>query len=67
MKRAEQLRVAICELNITHEFSRAAPFVTISLGVSSLDHNRHQSVDQMIAEADAALYRAKATGRNSIG
>jgi diguanylate cyclase (GGDEF)-like protein len=67
LQRAEQLRQAICDLNIPHEHSRVAPFVTISQGVASLSHSRHQSVDQMIAEADAALYRAKATGRNSIG
>jgi diguanylate cyclase (GGDEF)-like protein len=66
-KRAEQLRVAVEEMALPHERSRTAPHVTVSLGVSSLDNLRHQSIDQMIAEADAALYRAKAAGRNCIG
>jgi len=66
LKRAEKLRKAVYDLSIEHQYSRAAPFVTISLGVIGLDCDRHQSIDQMIAEADAALYRAKAAGRNCI-
>jgi diguanylate cyclase (GGDEF)-like protein len=67
LKRAEQLRLAVWDLNIEHLYSRAAPRVTISLGAIGLDCTHHQSVDQMIAEADAALYRAKSAGRNCIG
>jgi len=66
MARAEQLRQAIWDLNVEHLGSRAAPRLSISLGVSSMDHT-HQSVERMIAEADSALYRAKASGRNCIG
>ena len=66
MARAEQLRQAIWDLNVEHLGSRAAQRLSISLGVSSMDHT-HQSVERMIAEADSALYRAKASGRNCIG
>lgn len=67
LKRAEQLRLAVWDLEIAHLYSRTAPRVTISLGAIGLDCDRHQSIDQMIAEADTALYRAKAAGRNCIG
>lgn len=65
--RAEQLRQAICFLNIPHSSSHTSDRVTVSLGVAGMDPLRHQSVEQMIADADAALYRAKAAGRNCIG
>jgi diguanylate cyclase (GGDEF)-like protein len=39
--------------------------VTISLGVASRT-SRHASPEDLIAEADAALYRAKEAGRNRI-
>jgi diguanylate cyclase (GGDEF)-like protein len=38
--------------------------VSISIGVVELAHE--QSVDDWLAEADAALYRAKRTGRNRV-
>jgi diguanylate cyclase (GGDEF)-like protein len=66
MRRAEQLRQAIYYLNIPHASSHTADRVTVSLGVVAMDPLRHQSIEQVIAEADAALYRAKASGRNCI-
>lgn len=39
--------------------------VTISVGVASLERSR-RSLDELIAAADAALYRAKAAGRNCV-
>jgi len=65
-QRAEQLRQAVNKLQIPHHYSRAEPYVTISQGGVTLQRNRHQSIDQMVAEADAALYRSKAAGRNSV-
>jgi diguanylate cyclase (GGDEF)-like protein len=66
-RRAEQLRQAVFLLNIPHENSHTTDRVTISLGVVGMDLLNHQSIEQMIAAADAALYRAKAAGRNCIG
>ena len=40
--------------------------LTMSFGVSSLKADSAVSADQLIADADAALYRAKNSGRNRI-
>jgi diguanylate cyclase (GGDEF)-like protein len=46
--------------------SRGEFNVTISIGITAFDPNRHVTLDKMIADADAALYAAKNSGRNSI-
>ncbi len=41
-------------------------FCTVSIGVGAARPNDH-SIEQLIARADAALYEAKALGRNRVG
>lgn len=62
--KAEAIREAIAQL---HVFSRgiALPRVTASLGIASYPEDGER-MEQLIAEADTALYRAKSTGRNRI-
>jgi diguanylate cyclase (GGDEF)-like protein len=43
-----------------------APWVTVSIGVSSLRPQADQSSDLLIAIADRALYEAKSLGRNRV-
>ena len=62
--KAEAIREAIAQL---HVFSRgiALPRVTASLGIACYPEDGERMED-LIAEADAALYRAKSSGRNCI-
>lgn len=61
---AERLRVAISELRIPagHDEIR----LTISLGVATYPHPKVRTVDNLILEADRALYNAKEKGRNRV-
>jgi diguanylate cyclase (GGDEF)-like protein len=59
---AERLRQAVASLEFTIGKSHLA--MTISLGVAFF--RAGDSVDRLLARADAALYRAKAGGRNRV-
>ena len=59
---AERIRKAIASLKIVYE-GQMIP-VTVSLGVAEY-HKDIPSHEKLIGQADAALYRAKKSGRNS--
>ncbi|MFZ2973670.1 MAG: diguanylate cyclase [Ferribacterium limneticum] len=61
---AERICLAVRALAIPHAASTTAAHVTISLGVSTLYPDSGNSLETLIAAADAALYRAKDAGRN---
>ncbi len=61
---AERVRVAVENILFIYR-GRRVP-ITISLGVVAQVTRPEQSVSDFIAEADAALYRAKAAGRNQV-
>jgi diguanylate cyclase (GGDEF)-like protein len=61
---AERIRVAVASLGIPHEDTDGGT-VTISLGVAG-GASAAASMQQMIDAADAALYRAKRAGRNTV-
>jgi diguanylate cyclase (GGDEF)-like protein len=63
---AERVRAAVARLNITHQKSPAAPFVTVSAGISAYSQDGAMNADQLIRDADQALYQAKRLGRNQI-
>ncbi|MGC4060362.1 MAG: GGDEF domain-containing protein [Aquabacterium sp.] len=65
MRVAQTLCEAVQSSGLRHEASTTAGSVTISIGVACArpaEFSRH--VDGLVADADAALYRAKREGRN---
>lgn len=53
-------------LNITHEFSPIAPYITLSFGCFCSYPNADTHTETLIKNADIALYKAKKAGRNQI-
>jgi diguanylate cyclase (GGDEF)-like protein len=62
--KAEAIREAIAQLQV-YSHGKALPRITASLGIASYPEDGDR-MEQLIAEADTALYKAKATGRNRI-
>jgi diguanylate cyclase (GGDEF)-like protein len=64
----QNIASCICEkirnLNIRHERSEAAPYVTVSVGINVMRCGTLCDVDTLYNLADKALYAAKKNGRN---
>jgi diguanylate cyclase (GGDEF)-like protein len=65
-KMAERMRAAVAACAIEHLYSQAARVVTISIGLAVLDPGAEGDFEALFQEADQALYRAKAAGRNQV-
>jgi diguanylate cyclase (GGDEF)-like protein len=61
---AEEMRTVVNALNIPHVQSGVSHHVTLSLGIACIEPTPSNSPTMLIAAADAALYQAKAAGRN---
>ena len=62
---AEKLRKTVFDENINHQGSKAAPCITLSLGLATYT-GQYQDQDKLLKAADDALYRAKENGRNRV-
>lgn len=65
-KVAEQLRQSVLALDIPHEYSEAAPCVTVSLGAAIYHAHDSVEISDIIEQADQCLYAAKSKGRNRL-
>jgi two-component system, cell cycle response regulator len=63
---ADRLRQAVEDMRIPHEANDPPGIVTISAGVATLSAGANKSADDLLGEADAALYHAKQSGRNRV-
>jgi diguanylate cyclase (GGDEF)-like protein len=61
---AEMIHLAVKQLHIPHVRSNVSPYLTISIGISSLIPSQHLRPESLFAAADKALYIAKERGRN---
>lgn len=66
MALAEEARASIQALGIAHPASEHGGVVTASFGVACVRPSQYREPSDLIAEADAALYRAKDAGRNCV-
>jgi len=64
VSRAEEIRKAICARPVQTDAGLLA--ITMSLGVLLSSDWGHRPTDELLREADAALYAAKAAGRNQV-
>jgi diguanylate cyclase (GGDEF)-like protein len=62
----EKILQAFAEQNIEHQHNSAAPYVTVSIGVTVASELDPTSDELLLQQADHALYQAKATGRNRV-
>jgi diguanylate cyclase (GGDEF)-like protein len=65
---AERLRAHISRQSVYADgpSGRERVPVTVSIGVAALDAGTRRELTELLAAADAALYRAKATGRDQV-
>ncbi|MDH5720475.1 MAG: sensor domain-containing diguanylate cyclase [Spirochaetia bacterium] len=63
---AERIRLDVEKLKIPHELSKAASYVTISLGVGYADGSVKITAEELLKKTDASLYEAKKQGRNRV-
>ena len=63
---AERIRSQVEALGIPNEALGSAAVVTLSVGISCVVPGPESTPEAIVAAADAALYRAKAAGRNRV-
>lgn len=63
---ANNIMRAVDALKIEHKTSTVSEFLSLSIGVATWTQEENMTVNKLIAQADAAVYQAKAEGRHAI-
>ena len=63
---ANKLRTDISELKIPHELSNVSEYISISIGVATINPVSENAPELLIKKSDGALYDAKWKGRNRV-
>jgi len=66
IKIAEQIQEVVRDLQIPNKGQINSSYVTISLGIATQIPKVGQAIQDVIGQADQALYRAKAKGRDTL-
>ena len=61
---ADGVRRAVADLGIAHSASSTRPYVTVSIGVTTIEPGGEYSHEHAVRLADVALYATKAQGRD---
>lgn len=61
----EKIRASIETLNIPHT-SKASAYLTLSVGIATVIPRSDIKCDELIYQADMALYQSKLAGRNQV-
>lgn len=63
---AKNLLEAVRDLKITHDFSKVANFITVSIGISYYNTNKDITKLELLMKSDETLYKVKNSGRNNF-
>ncbi len=63
---AKDILTSVENLKIQHQFHACSPYVTISIGIQTFRSLQCDNAQQIISEADSALYVAKGCGKNKF-
>ncbi|MCR8914880.1 diguanylate cyclase [Marinobacter panjinensis] len=64
---AASIRERIIAAGIEHDSNPVEPYLTISIGVSTVVPHSDLTMEDLVSAADKALYKVKESGRNSFG
>jgi diguanylate cyclase (GGDEF)-like protein len=63
---AKILVQSVEDMKIPHPMSEHSKYVTISVGMATVIPNENNTYNELMNNADKALYKAKETGRNRV-